>query len=299
MKIIRRETAQNAIELSITVPRLWYPRAGHYVYLWAPRAFYRSFLQWHPFVVAWWSEDHDPETKTVTKTVSLLLEPQGGFSHRLNQYSGGDLFVVLDGPYGQEVDTTKHGNLCLVCTGIGIAAQLPIIKQTIDDHKANITANRRICLIWQIESGCQSHSVTFDIVTSANECPDDTGLVADWMCNMLKEDRDTKVCRSAMKLYPSLTSQILHVSLFLPKSGFENYQKRYGSRVTTYYKEAPFEQLIASEVLWTFSAAARTLITGISNSCIIILRTKNNIFDSFGSLCGKRSYPGKAEDSAR
>jgi NAD(P)H-flavin reductase len=171
MKIIRREFAENAIELSITVPRLWYPRAGHYVYLWAPGAFYRSFLQWHPFAIAWWSEewseDHDPETgtvtKTVTKTVSLLLEPQGGFSHRLNQYLSGDLFVVLDGPYGQAVDTTKHGNLCLVCTGIGIAAQLPIIKQTIDDHKALTTANRRICLIWQIEDKSQSHSVAFDL----------------------------------------------------------------------------------------------------------------------------------------
>jgi hypothetical protein len=118
------------------------------------------------------------------------------------------------------------------------------------------------------------------------------------MSKMLREDRDTKVCRSAMKLYPSLTSQILHASLFLPTTGSEGTQSRYGSRVATYYKEAPFERLIASEVLWTFSAAARTLITGISNSGIIILRTKNNIFDSFGSLYCKRSYPGRADDSA-
>jgi predicted ferric reductase len=138
-----------AAEVIITVPRPCKIEPGQYFNLWTPAAGFLSFSQIHPFSVAWWSEDE----KGRAATVSLLVKAQHGLSRHIVATNARESFiVVLDGPYGQAVDPSGYGTLVLFARGIGIAAQLSVLKRAYMDYQLGNNTLRRISVIWQMDS---------------------------------------------------------------------------------------------------------------------------------------------------
>lgn len=140
---------QDIVELLVELPRSRSIRPGQFVYLWAPSVSRWSFLQSHPLSVAWWDGENQSEKAT---SLALLIRPMAGFSNHLYTLREEYLRVTVDGPYGIAVPTDRHGTIVLFASGIGIAAQLPLIKQALLDIQACRTSLRRVSLVWQIDN---------------------------------------------------------------------------------------------------------------------------------------------------
>jgi predicted ferric reductase len=147
-RITRRD---EALIITLPVPRPWIIKPPQYIYLWIPWLSFRSLFQTHPFSVAWWSENEEGQATSV----SLLVKPQHGLTNRLMRSSRNEFRVAIDGPYGKSIDTSRYGTLILLATGVGIAAQIPLIKQALAEYKAGRTSIQRIRLIWQMEYDCE------------------------------------------------------------------------------------------------------------------------------------------------
>ena len=142
-----------AFEVTLSVPRPFRLKPNQYIYLCVPGLTPGSFLEWHPFSVSWWSCNDAGQATSL----SLLVKPQHGFTQRLMRCAQPEqgFYVAIDGPYGQGIDTSRYGTLILLATGIGIAAQMPLIKQTLAEYKAGRTSVRKICVIWQMDRECE------------------------------------------------------------------------------------------------------------------------------------------------
>lgn len=140
--------------------------AGRYIYISAvlPGAVFSPF-QRHPYMVAWW---HDGEGDTAgdvasgqDTTLSLLIQSQRGFSRKLAQHAdtGRSLLVAIDGPYGFHVATHPYRSIVLFATDIGIAAQMSIMRQAIEQYHERNGAVTRILLAWEVQRRGKLHSL--------------------------------------------------------------------------------------------------------------------------------------------
>ena len=119
---------QGAIRMNIEVPRSWKIRGGQYINLWFPTAGFRACVESHPFMIASWNADIDDSDSKLT-TVQLLIEPRDGFTRRLlrlaqEHENGSEHLVLYSGPYGSPASMAKYGNVLMIASGFGIAAQL-------------------------------------------------------------------------------------------------------------------------------------------------------------------------------
>jgi len=140
------------VKIGLTLPRPWKIRAGQYVNLCIPSISFWSFLQSHPFMIASWTEGTAPG-------LFLLAAPKAGFTTKLLQYARphtGDptetdyRLAWFSGPHGHTLNLGDYGSVIMVATGLGIAAQLPYLKELIKEYKDCDVRTRRIHLIWQI-----------------------------------------------------------------------------------------------------------------------------------------------------
>lgn len=140
------------IKISLTLPRPWNIRAGQYVNLCIPSISLWSFLQSHPFMIASWTEGKSPG-------LFLLAGAKAGFTRKLLQYARphtGDptemdyRLAWFSGPHGHTLNLGNYGSVIMVATGLGIAAQLPYVKELIKGYNNCNVRTRRIQLIWQI-----------------------------------------------------------------------------------------------------------------------------------------------------
>lgn len=147
--------------MSVDLPRPRSIRPGQFVYIWAPAVSAWSFAQSHPLSVAWWNRDDPSEEKEQTtkrnhdeiaNSLTLLIQPMEGFSNHLFSSTENFIRVMVDGPYGVPVPTEQYGTIVLFASGIGIAAQLPFIKQALQDIEACRTSLRRVSLVWQVDN---------------------------------------------------------------------------------------------------------------------------------------------------
>jgi NAD(P)H-flavin reductase len=105
----------------------------------------------HTFVIAWWDdEDQEPQS------ISLLVQPRSGLTSKFHElHMTGKYFTLIDGPYGPDNsggmirDLGDYGHLFMVATGIGIAAQIPYIKELLEAQRYGLVRTQRITLIWQ------------------------------------------------------------------------------------------------------------------------------------------------------
>ena len=63
--------------------------------------------------------------------------------------------VVVEGPYGSELDPSGYGTVVLFATDIGIAGQLPYVTHLLRCFHRSDAKVRRLVLYWQIESECE------------------------------------------------------------------------------------------------------------------------------------------------
>jgi NAD(P)H-flavin reductase len=143
---------KDAVELTFRPRRPWKVCAGQYVYLKAPGVRLLSFAESHPFNIVWW--ENGPDGKG--EIISILAKVQSGFTKDLFSCSRNHLRVIIDGPYGENKDTEPYDSVVMICTGIGIAAQLPyaremILRQMPADHSHR---KQRVSIIWMMEKEC-------------------------------------------------------------------------------------------------------------------------------------------------
>jgi predicted ferric reductase len=173
----------DAFQVHVKVPRSWKFRAGQYLYLGISGVTFGSWTQSHPYFVSWWYKDEKG-----VDIVVFIIERRKGFSATLGFRSSGNLILgrdlrgggfenagrdprlllatdqgiaaqqptelsaLIEGPYGLEIHPGEYGTVLLFATGIGIAGQLPYLKQFLQDfHNWDVKA-RKITLFWEVES---------------------------------------------------------------------------------------------------------------------------------------------------
>lgn len=158
-----------AVLIQLDLPRQWKLQPGDFIYLRCLSISFRSLFESHPFSIAWWDEDGNVSGHAVT--IYLLVSPQYGFTSQLLHRSNHNrpLHMAIDGPYGKMVKTSNYDTILLFATGIGIAALMPFIKETIDDHKKNRISARRMSLIWEIGRESKLLFHTFGLLFSPHK----------------------------------------------------------------------------------------------------------------------------------
>jgi predicted ferric reductase len=135
----------DVIQLHVKLPRSWDFKAGQYVNLCVPGMGFTAFIQWHPFMISWWYQEHHDTF------IILIIRPRRGFTARLGMHVGRRMLVFIDGPYGKELQLCSYGTVLLFASGIGIVGQLPCVKQLLKEYQLCKTSCRRIALFWEMD----------------------------------------------------------------------------------------------------------------------------------------------------
>lgn len=155
---------ENNVQVMLTLPRPWKIRAGERINLNVPQIGLLSLFQAHPFVITWWDND----AAGYGASIALLFRPRSGFTRKLKDHiePGQESLAWIDGPYGPSSvglwgfsgQVGDYGHVFMVATGIGIAAQLPYIKELLDGRRQGQVRTQRITLVWQLEMAGKSGS---------------------------------------------------------------------------------------------------------------------------------------------
>jgi hypothetical protein len=146
-----KEKGKN-LEIVVIPARPWEIQAGERVNLSLIGAGLFSIFQMHPFVIAWWDKNELGKLESAT----LLVRPRAGFTNKLAKLSGRHT-AWIDGPYGPDwtlsgAAIADYGHVFMVVTGIGIAAQIPHIKQLLEGCRQGTVRTRKIKLLWQLDT---------------------------------------------------------------------------------------------------------------------------------------------------
>ncbi|KAG4410826.1 hypothetical protein IFR04_016035 [Cadophora malorum] len=122
-------------------------------------------------MVAWWYPyDKDQDI------VVFIIQRQKGFTRSLptssNSSQSTELRAIIEGPYGKEIHLDEYGTVLLFATGIGIAGQLPYVRQLLENFHNYDAKARRIVLFWQVDS--EEH----------------LQWVGQWMTDLLEQDSE-------------------------------------------------------------------------------------------------------------
>ncbi|KAH8430048.1 NADPH oxidase family protein [Aspergillus melleus] len=125
------------VRAELRLPRPWAVRAGERVTLGVPAVGLFYFFQAHPFSITWWEENQDGKADRVF----LLFRARTGFTRKAIMCLEPDreYWAWIDGPFGPSAvyrcgatrDLGDYGHIFMVTTGIGIAAQLPYMKELV------------------------------------------------------------------------------------------------------------------------------------------------------------------------
>ncbi|THC92163.1 hypothetical protein EYZ11_008378 [Aspergillus tanneri] len=126
---------------------------------------------------AWWEVNEQGKATSI----SLLVQKRDGFTQSLMDHQAKEFLTWFDGPYGEPVDLSSYNNILLVASGMGIAAQVPYIRELLN-HRP-----KYIFVAWELD--------------------DKTNLdwVYQWMDQLLLQDRDSYVTLANKYLTLSLT----------------------------------------------------------------------------------------------
>jgi len=138
----------DAVRLQIKVSQPWRIHAGQYIYVWMPGVSFWSTFQSHPFMISWWDQDINGKGTNIY----LLVKPRSGFTRKLLSHIGAlDMKTIIDGPYGAPTNIMEYGNVLMFASGIGIAAQVPHIKEVLRAFRESKARTKSILLIWQLD----------------------------------------------------------------------------------------------------------------------------------------------------
>ena len=147
-RVVRVHEANDAVCLQIDILRPWRIKAGQYIYVGIPFCSFWSFFQSHPFMITWWDQDWQGRGTRIY----LLIKVRWGFTRKLLQHLGAvGLRAWVDGPYGKGEEPGEYGSVMMFASGIGIAAQVPYVKELLNDIQGFKVRTRSILLIWELE----------------------------------------------------------------------------------------------------------------------------------------------------
>jgi hypothetical protein len=110
----------DAVTVSVRLKRPIEIRPGSYFYLYLPSRWAKyNFLHSVTAMVYWYPPEDGPGA---VREVTFLLSRYNSTFKALQEGQ----FILLDGPYGQDLQLHKHQNVVLAAKGIGIAAILPL-----------------------------------------------------------------------------------------------------------------------------------------------------------------------------
>ncbi|KAI9772408.1 MAG: hypothetical protein M1840_000611 [Geoglossum simile] len=149
----RVESWPDALIVHVKISRPWKFRAGQFVYLCIPGLGYSGFAQSHPFAVSWWYRDRNGNDFIV-----FIIQSGKGFTRNLLLHSNHNLGeriemrTNIEGPYGKDLQLGSYSTVLLFATGVGIAGQLPYVKELLNGYYNCKVVTRKITLFWEIDS---------------------------------------------------------------------------------------------------------------------------------------------------
>jgi len=102
-------------------------------------------------MITWWDED----SRGYAHSINVLFKPRMGFTNHLIHRPDWDRCFPtwIDGPYGTPAELGDYGTVVMLATDIGIAAQIPHMKELLRDLVNRRIRTRRIALYWQLKDG--------------------------------------------------------------------------------------------------------------------------------------------------
>ncbi|KAF5535135.1 FAD-binding domain-containing protein [Fusarium mexicanum] len=135
----------HGVEIQVSMPRPLKYRAGQFVFLSIPRL---AAFQSHPFQIAW-----EYLGEGGCQVIVFVVQPRHGFTSRLRLAAPmRDYAALVEGPYGRSIATEQYGTVLLFATGIGIAGQLPYMKEQLHLYREWRTQTRRHVLFWEMDA---------------------------------------------------------------------------------------------------------------------------------------------------
>lgn len=156
----------NACRVTVTMARPWNFKPGQHAYLYMPSI---GLLTSHPFSTAW-SEDATDLAEDKLEVgrqdvlerrksqISFVVRARTGFTNTLYRKAvdspDGRLVTscFVEGPYGGHHQMHSYGTVILFAGGVGIAHQVPYVRDLVVGYSNGTVATRKVVLVWVIQS---------------------------------------------------------------------------------------------------------------------------------------------------
>lgn len=112
-------------------------------------------------MIVYWTEGKVPCLYFLVRSEDGLTRTMHRRAHEINSFDltedpkgmpmESSYRAWISRPYGFGAPVDEYGSVLMIATGIGIAAQLPYLKELIWDFNHCETQTRRIHLIWELE----------------------------------------------------------------------------------------------------------------------------------------------------
>ncbi|GBF63951.1 hypothetical protein TMEN_6619 [Trichophyton mentagrophytes] len=215
-----------ATEVIISAARPFKAQSGQYIYVWIPGIYAWPF----PHSITWWDNGGNGRGKDI----SLLVDRESDLAKALSKYGTKNHFAWVDGPYGISTKIDKYDDMLMVATGMGIAAQIPYIRDFLDACSQQPAAYPSIYIAWQVNDLSE------------------LDWVKTWMDKLLEQDTG---------------SYILRFGLYLPKGESKGEPEADGKHKRIWKIYSPMEPLkIISKDFW--SRKGKKLVTVAANAHI-------------------------------
>ncbi|EEY20860.1 ferric reductase transmembrane component 3 [Verticillium alfalfae VaMs.102] len=196
----------NAVRVTVNMARPWTFRPGQHAYMYMPSL---SYLQSHPFSVAWSEDAEDLSSEKLTMnrqdilemrktTISFVIRGRTGFTNTLLQKASacprGQMHTtcMVEGPYGELHNMKSYGTVMLFAGGVGITQAVPHVRDLVIGYANGTVATRRITLVWVIQS------------------PEHLEWIRPWMTQILAMDKRRDVLRIMLFVSRPRSSKEIH-----------------------------------------------------------------------------------------
>ncbi|KAL9943668.1 hypothetical protein D7B24_008855 [Verticillium nonalfalfae] len=196
----------NAVRVTVNMARPWTFRPGQHAYMYMPSL---SYLQSHPFSVAWSEDAEDLSSEKLTMnrqdilemrktTMSFVIRGRTGFTNTLFQKASacprGQMHTtcMVEGPYGELHNMKSYGTVMLFAGGVGITQAVPHVRDLVIGYANGTVATRRITLVWVIQS------------------PEHLEWIRPWMTQILAMDKRRDVLRIMLFVSRPRSSKEIH-----------------------------------------------------------------------------------------
>lgn len=196
----------NAVRVTVSMARPWTFRPGQHAYMYMPSI---SFLQSHPFSVAWSeeAEDHMAEKLAMNRkdvldmrktTMSFVIRARTGFTNTLYQKAAAcprgqmETTCMVEGPYGELHGMKSYGTVMLFAGGVGITQAVPHVRDLVIGYGNEAVATKRITLVWIIQT------------------PEHLEWIRPWMTQILALDKRRDILRIMLFVSRPRSSKEIH-----------------------------------------------------------------------------------------